>query len=129
MVHLSHVDVLDDLKKALEGRIQALANVHSLFVATRWIEAELSTIARQELVLFEDRRDAFANRRPGVFLEPDIAQSLAITLHELATNATKYGSLSVSNGQIELNWSHQDDGLLNLRWTEMGGPLVRVPTR
>ena len=62
-------------------------------------------------------------------MEPDIAQSLAITLHELATNAAKYGSLSVSNGQIELNWSHQDDGLLNLRWTEMGGPLVRVPTR
>ncbi len=59
--------MLDDLKKALEGRIQALANVHSLFVATRWIEAELSTIARQELVLFEDWRDAFANRRPGGF--------------------------------------------------------------
>ena len=54
-------------------------------------------------------------------LEPNAAQAIAVTLHELATNAAKYGSLSVSNGQIELNWSHQDDGRLNLRWTEMGG--------
>jgi two-component sensor histidine kinase len=62
-------------------------------------------------------------------LEPNAAQALAVTLHELATNAAKYGSLSVSNGQIELNWSHQDDGRLNLRWTEMGGPPVRAPPR
>ena len=48
MVNLSQADAVDDLKKAIEGRIQALANVHSLFVATRWIGAELSTIARQE---------------------------------------------------------------------------------
>jgi len=49
MVNLSQADAVDDLKKAIEGSIQALANVHSLFVATRWIGAELSTIARQEL--------------------------------------------------------------------------------
>jgi two-component sensor histidine kinase len=66
---------------------------------------------------------------PEVLLEPNTAQAIAVTLHELATNAAKYGSLSVSNGQIELNWSHQDDGRLNLRWTEMGGPPVRAPTR
>ena len=64
---------------------------------------------------------------PEVLLEPNAAQALAVTLHELATNAAKYGSLSVPNGQIDLSWSHQDDRL-NLRWTEMGGPPVQAPT-
>src|SRR5215472_7874125 len=130
MVNLSQADAVGDLKKAIEGRIQALANVHSLFFATRWIGAELCTIARQELAPYsktEDMRVRIGG--PDVLLEPNTAQALAVTVHELATNAAKYGALSVSNGQIELNWSHQDDGRLNLRWTEMGGPPVRTPTR
>jgi PAS domain S-box-containing protein len=130
MVNLSQADAVDDLKKAIEGRIQALANVHSLFVTTRWIGAELSTIASQELAPYSERGEMRVRiGGPEVLLEPDAAQAIALTLHELATNAAKYGSLSVSNGQIELNWSHQDDGRLNLRWTEMGGPAVREPTR
>jgi len=130
MVNLSHAETIDALKKAIEGRIQALANVHSLFVATRWIGAELSTIARQELAPYSKTGETRVRiGGPEVLLEPNSAQALAVTLHELATNAAKYGSLSVSNGQIELNWSHQDDGRLNLRWTEMGGPPVRTPTR
>jgi PAS domain S-box-containing protein len=130
MVNLSQADAVDDLKKAIEGRIQALANVHSLFVATRWIGAELSTIARQELAPYSKTGETRVRiGGPEVLLEPNAAQAIAVTLHELATNAAKYGSLSVSNGQIELNWSHQDDGRLNLRWTEMGGPPVRAPTR
>ena len=130
MVNLSQADAVDDLKKAIEGRIQALDNVHSLFVATRWIGAELSTIARQELAPYSKTGETRVRiGGPEVLLEPNAAQAIAVTLHELATNAAKYGSLSVSNGQIELNWSHQDDGRLNLRWTEMGGPPVRTPTR
>jgi PAS domain S-box-containing protein len=130
MVNLSQAGTVDDLKKAIEGRIQALANVHSLFVATRWIGAELSTIARQELTPYSKMGETRVRiNGPEVLLKPDVAQALAVTLHELATNAAKYGSLSVSNGQIELNWSHQDDDRLNLRWTEMDGPPVREPTR
>jgi PAS domain S-box-containing protein len=130
MVNLSQADAVDDLKRAIEGRIQTLANVHSLFVATRWIGAELSTIARQELAPYSKTGDMRVRiSGPEVLLEPNTAQAIAVTLHELATNAAKYGSLSLSNGQIELNWSHEDDGRLNLRWTEMGGPPVRAPTR
>jgi PAS domain S-box-containing protein len=130
MVNLSQADAVDELKKAIEGRIQALANVHSLFVATRWIGAELSTIARQELAPYSKTDETRVRiGGPEVLLEPNAAQALAVMLHELATNAAKYGSLSVCNGQIELNWSHQDDGRLNLRWTERGGPPVRAPTR
>lgn len=117
-------------KEAIEGRLQALANVHSLFVATRWIGAELTTIARQELAPYSKAEDVRVRiSGPEVFLEPTLAQTLAVTLHELATNAAKYGSLSVTNGQVELNWSHETDGRVKLRWTETGGPPVRVPTR
>jgi len=130
MVNLSQADAVDDLKRAIEGRIQALANVHSLFVATRWIGAEVSTVVRQELAPYSKNVDTRVRiSGPEVLLEPNTAQALAVTLHELATNAAKYGSLSVSNGQIELNWWQQNDGRLTLRWTEKGGPTVQAPMR
>jgi len=62
-------------------------------------------------------------------LAPDVAQAVAVTLHELATNASKYGALSDAKGQIKLTWSHAEDGQLTLRWTELGGPRVNVPQR
>ena len=130
MVNLSQADNLGDLRKAIEGRIQALANVHSLFVATRWIGAELATIARQEIAPYSATGDKRVQiDGPEVLLEPNAAQAVAVILHELATNAAKYGSLSVSNGQIDLKWSHEPDRRLILRWTETGGPAVRPPTR
>jgi PAS domain S-box-containing protein len=127
-VRLSQSETPDGLKRAIEGRIQSLANVHSLFVQTRWIGADLSTIATQELAPYSEK-----NRRhvridgPPVVLEPDVAQTVAITLHELATNAAKYGALAVPDGELELQWSHDADGRLNLRWTESNGPKVREP--
>jgi two-component sensor histidine kinase len=66
---------------------------------------------------------------PQVLLEPDAAQSVGVILHELATNAAKYGALSVTKGQIDLSWSHKSDGWLELRWIETGGPPVHMPTR
>jgi PAS domain S-box-containing protein len=130
MINLSQADAIADLKKAIEGRVQALANVHSLFAATRWIGAELSTIAKQELAPYS----ATGEKRvridgPQVLLGPDTAQGVAVTLHELATNAVKYGALSTANGHIDLKWSHEADGRLNLRWIETGGPTVQPPTR
>jgi two-component sensor histidine kinase len=66
---------------------------------------------------------------PQVLLEPNTAQAVAVTLHELATNAVKYGALSTANGRIDLKWSHEANGRLILRWTETGGPTVQPPTR
>ena len=130
MVNLSQADAVADLKKAVEGRIQALANVHSLFVATRWIGAELSTIATQELAPYSGTGEKRVRiDGPQVLLDPNTAQAVAVALHELATNAAKYGALSRANGQVELKWSHEASGRLNLRWMETGGPTVRPPTR
>ena len=129
-VKLSQSHSLQGLKQAIEGRIRALANVHSLFVQTRWIGAELSAIARQELApYFEEGETRARINGPQVLLEPNVAQSTAVILHELATNAAKYGSLSLASGRIDLCWSHEPDGRLELRWTETGGPPVHTPTR
>jgi PAS domain S-box-containing protein len=128
-VSLSQSDTPEGLKRAIEGRILALANVHSLFVETRWIGAELSTIAKQELAPYsENDKSGVRINGPQVLLEPNAAQVVAVALHELATNAAKYGALSVPNGQIGLEWSHGADGRLVLRWREMGGPAVKMPT-
>src|SRR5262245_4238775 len=66
---------------------------------------------------------------PDLLLEPSKAQTIAVTLHELATNAAKYGALSVVDGHVEIKWSRAADGRLVLRWTERGGPPVKAPTR
>jgi PAS domain S-box-containing protein len=129
-VNLSKSDTCEGLKQAIEGRIRALANVHSLFVETRWIGAELSTIAAQELAPFSEGTGPRVQLGgPQVLLKPDAAQAIAVILHELATNAAKYGALSTAEGQMELRWSHAADGELVLRWTETGGPKVLMPAR
>ena len=129
-VNLSQSDTLEGLKQAIEGRIQALANVHSLFVETRWIGAELSTIATQELAPYSETDERRVQiEGPQTLLEPNTAQAIALTLHELATNAAKYGALSAPTGQFDLKWLHEADGRLTLRWREIGGPTVLMPTR
>ncbi len=128
-VNLSQSDTPEGLKQAIEGRILALANVHSLFVESRWLGAELLTIAKQELAPYseKDQRRVRIEGTP-VLLEPNAAQAVAVTLHELATNAVKYGALSVPDGHIDLTSLHEADGRLILRWREMGGPAAQAPT-
>jgi two-component sensor histidine kinase len=129
-VHLSQSGTSEGLKRAIEGRIQALANVHSLFVDTSWIGAELSTIATRELAPYSEKgKSRVRIDGPQVLLEPNPAQTIAVILHELATNAAKYGALSAADGQVELKWSREANGCLHLRWTETGGPAVEEPTR
>jgi two-component sensor histidine kinase len=62
-------------------------------------------------------------------LKPDLAQAIGVALHELATNASKYGALSAAKGQVRVEWSCAADSRLMLRWTEAGGPPVNPPTR
>ena len=66
---------------------------------------------------------------PEALLEPNAAQAVAVILHELATNASKYGALSDAKGQIKLTWSRSEEGQLMLRWTELNGPRVKLPER
>jgi two-component sensor histidine kinase len=128
-VRLSHSDTPEDLKQLIEGRINALAKVHTLFVESRWTGAELHRLATQELLPYSGEREARVRiDGPTVMLEPSIAQIIAISLHELATNAAKYGSLSAVGGQVEIAWSRTADEKLTLRWIESGGPTATPPT-
>jgi two-component sensor histidine kinase len=108
-----------------------MANVHSLFVESRWIGAEVSAIAEKELAPYlqegHDKRIVMEGQK--IVLEPTTAQAIAVVLHELATNAAKYGALSNAKGRIGLAWSRTGDGQLMLRWTELGGPRVNAPAR
>jgi PAS domain S-box-containing protein len=128
-VRLSHSDISGDLKQLIEGRINALAKVHTLFVETRWAGAELHRLVTQELLAFSEKKEARVRiDGPAIMLEPSAAQTTAISLHELATNATKYGSLSAAGGHVDIAWSVTADGRLGLRWVETGGPTVTSPT-
>ena len=129
-VHLSQSDTPEGLKRSIEGRIQALANVHRLFVETRWTGADLRTLALDELSPYCQEGDARAQvDGTNVTVKPDVAQALAVILHELATNAAKYGALSVPDGRVRVCWSKPSDERLILRWTETGGPPAKPPTR
>ena len=124
-VNLSQSKTLRGLKGVIEGRIHALANVHALFVESRWKGAELSSIVRQQLApyLQDDARAHIDG--PQVLLEPNTAQTIAVILHELATNAAKYGALSRVKGRVEVKWSLAENGQLRLTWTEKKGPVVK----
>jgi PAS domain S-box-containing protein len=129
-VHLTQADTPEQLKEAIEGRIQALANVHALFVKSRWTGAELRSLVEQEILPYSQGKDSRVevNGAP-LFLETTTAQTIAVAVHELITNAAKYGGLSVPQGRVRIEWSHKAGEHLTLRWTESGGPPVSPPTR
>jgi PAS domain S-box-containing protein len=127
-VNLSHSDTADGVKRAIEGRIQSLAKLHGLFVESRWTGAELSRIAAQELAPYVGEGEGRLRiDGPQVLLLPDTAQVIGVTLHELATNAAKYGALSVVKGGVDIKWSLAANDQLILTWTEKGGPAVKKP--
>jgi PAS domain S-box-containing protein len=129
-VHLAEADTPQQLKKAIEGRIQAIANAHALLAQTRWTGADLKTMVQLELAPYEkagDQRSEIAG--PALMLESSAAQAMAILLHELATNAAKYGALSTATGRVAVTWSLSPDRQLAFQWSERGGPPVAPPRR
>ncbi len=129
-VRLTQGETARELKAAIEGRLQALANAHALLAQTRWIGADLRSLAVEELSPYcQDGEARVLIDGPNLMLEPEPAQSIAIALHELATNAVKYGALSVPAGRVRIEWSRGGAGTLLIRWTETDGPPVKPPTR
>jgi PAS domain S-box-containing protein len=129
-VHLTHADNVGELKTAIEGRLRALANAHALLAKARWTGADLHELALEELSPYFHNGDSQAEvDGPSLLLKPDLAQALAMALHELATNAVKYGALSTPAGHVRLEWSVRPGRQLHLRWIESGGPRVTPPTK
>ena len=129
IVQLTRAEGFDEFRSAVSGRIQALARAHSLLAASRWEGADLSTLVDEEIAPFAGVSGRIQVEGPPVKLKPAAAQSVALILHELITNAVKYGALSRDCGVVALQWRlvRGDDECLGLRWCETGGPLVDAP--
>jgi PAS domain S-box-containing protein len=128
VVGLTRADTLPEFKAAVEGRIQALGRAHSMLSASRWEGAGLERVLGEELAPYRAGEDRVKLSGPALMLRPAAAQSLALVFHELATNAAKYGALSVEGGALDVRWAvRQHEALspmLELVWTEAGGPPV-----
>src|SRR5262249_844760 len=127
IVRLTRADTIKSYIAAVDGRIGALARAHTLLAQSRWQGADLARLVDEELAPYRaDAPERIAAPGPDPSLEPRTAQTLALALHELSTNAAKYGSLSVMSGRVEVNWELQPRSLL-LRWNESGGPCPQTP--
>jgi two-component sensor histidine kinase len=118
---------------SFSARISALAKVQTLLTENYWQTASLRQMAESELRLFdEDRRSRYRLLGPDIDLSADLAVPVGMALHELTTNAVKYGALSVATGQVEVTWDVRPESgrrVLHLDWREMGGPPVRPAGR
>jgi two-component sensor histidine kinase len=131
VVQLTRADHMADFREAVIGRIQSLARSHSLLAASRWQGADMMDLIREELEPFMSGEHAEIKASgPRARLQPAAAQTLALLIHELATNAVKYGALSTEAGRLTVHWRLSrglQGGDLCLTWTEMGGPPVNTP--
>jgi two-component sensor histidine kinase len=119
----------DDIEQAsalVNARIVALAGAHDLLTERSWKGANLADLVAHAVAPFVTGQIAFDG--PSVDVSPSQALALSLAVHELASNAAKYGALSRPEGRVELGWTVLD-GRLGLSWRESGGPLVVPPTR
>jgi PAS domain S-box-containing protein len=127
MLRLTKADTAEEFQVAFQGRLRALANVQRLFSVSRWNGASIQTIIQEELRPYGSTRFSIAGT--DVRLPAALAQAIAVAVHELATNAVKYGSLSGPSGKIDINWLVDATDNLRLHWTESGGPHTAAPVR
>ncbi len=122
-------ETTSDARKAFEGRLVALALAHNLLTQLSWEHASLAEIARVILNVTEDGSGRIHLSGPTVLLPPKEALAITMALHELCTNAMKYGALSNDAGQVDVEWSLVAGPRLKLAWRESGGPRVAPPRR
>jgi PAS domain S-box-containing protein len=130
LAHQTFRGVADDVRGAFEGRLLALARAHDVLTGSNWDAVEFHQLAASALATVSgDGRVSLEG--PQVMLSPRQALALGMALHELATNALKYGALSVAQGRVGFTWSVTDDAVpqLLLHWEETGGPPVAPPSR
>ncbi|SDI86473.1 PAS domain S-box-containing protein [Bradyrhizobium sp. Rc2d] len=128
MLRLTKAETAAEFQAAFQGRLSALANVQRLFSASRWTGASLKTIVEDELRPYAGRDgERISITGDDIRLPATLAQSIAVAVHELATNAAKYGSLSTPSGRLEIRWETNGAEPLVLHWSERGGPRVDEP--
>ncbi len=119
---------LDDFAENLTGRIRALSATHDLLSHSDWTDAPIDEIVRSELAPYLGEADGHVELSgPAISLAPNAAMSLGLAIHELATNAAKYGALSASGGRVVIEWHLVSSDVVQLHWRETGGPPVESP--
>ncbi len=109
------------------GRLKAMGSANELLTAARWRGAAVDHLVAAELGALAPGQTSWDG--PELFLTPRAANALSLALHELATNAVKFGALSMETGHVDVRWKRLLDGGFELSWTEGGGPRVFAPTR
>lgn len=118
---------LEAFLKTFAGRLEAMASAHALLTATRWRGAEIGNVIAAELGGLAPGQARWSG--PEIVLNPRATNALTLALHELATNAVKFGALSADTGRVEVSWTRRAGGGFDLAWAEQGGPTVAPPTR
>ncbi len=116
---------LDDFAEGIDGRIRALSATHDLLTQSEWGTTPVKAVIEAELAPYAQGNGGVTSiDGPDVDLAPNEALSLGLAIHELATNAAKYGALSAAGGKVSVNWTH-DDGFARVVWQEADGPPVK----
>lgn len=128
ILRLTRASTIGDFISAVEGRVQALALVHTEVARNQWDGAYLDDLVRLNLrPLLNDR--SRIGEGPRIFFGPQAAESVGILLHELGTNAARHGALSAKQGRVEADWALTEGGDVVLQWSERGGHGVAAPSR
>jgi PAS domain S-box-containing protein len=114
--------------ESLRGRLQALSRAHDLLMRRTWMEVDLASLIREQLVVGPGQDGAINCSGPEMQLKPREAIHLGLVLHELGTNARKYGSLKVPEGRLSVTW-RREGNFVEINWAESGGPRVDPPSR
>ncbi|MBX7458272.1 CHASE domain-containing protein [Qipengyuania sp. 1NDH17] len=123
-------DSLDEFAEGIDSRIRALSATHDLLTQSEWGTTPVRSVVSVELAPYTDDEDhELVIEGPEVELAPNDALSLGLALHELATNAAKYGALSTSGGKVEIRWELVNDTLARVEWVESQGPQVTLPRK
>ncbi len=125
IVRLTQGENVKAYVKAVEGRISALARVHTILSLSNWEGAEVGRLVDEEIAPYSTN-DQIAFGGSEIQLQPATAQTLALALHELVTNSAKYGALSTLSGRLSIKWETDAD-FLRIVWEEKDGPRVEKP--
>jgi PAS domain S-box-containing protein len=127
IVRMTRANSIEAYIAAVEGRIKALSRVHTVLSQSRWQGADLNGLVAEELAPYRTNdHDRVLASGPDIVLQPAAAQTLALVLHELVTNAAKYGALSSLVGKVKLAWTSNGRNI-EFAWTESGGPVTSKP--
>ncbi|MBX3576161.1 MAG: PAS domain-containing protein [Rhizobiaceae bacterium] len=124
---LRHAETLDEAKPVLIDRLAALGRAHEILTRNAWEAGSLADVVAGSVVV-EARADRVTAEGPEIALKSNLVMTLSLALHELGTNALKYGALSVSGGTVDISWQRlADPSRVALTWRERGGPHVAKP--